>query len=150
VKMVTMCVLASIAAACDPIPPRLSAQESVPRDLVPPGFEPEDCHFEQSDVKHESLESVAKDFQDAARLSADSRPQRSVRCTRNTELIRTTTSCIDADGQVRPREYCSEHGGGDATSVTTSDTVKTQGTSAQLRLRCGGPDGIIRNCNEED
>jgi hypothetical protein len=146
---VVICVLISIAAACGPVPPRKSAQEAVPRNLVPPGFAPEDCHFEQADVKHESVGSSAEDLQDAARLSADSKPQRAVRCTRQTEVIHSITSCIDANGQERPLVYCKEHGGGDATSVATPDMDKIEGTSAQPHLRRGGPNGIIRYCDED-
>ena len=57
---------------------------------------------------------------------------------------------LKVNGQERPDEFSQNHDGGNGTSAGNLNTAKTEGTATQPVLRCGGPNGIIRSCHEED
>jgi hypothetical protein len=136
IRTACICATATAMWALTPVPVRTDSRDEVPKDLVPAGFAPQDCHFDQAREK-EPIASSADDLQAAVRASADSKRQRTVRCARKTEVIHTTIKCTDANGMERPHDYCKEYGG-EVPAVPTQiapETVPHAGTEP----RCEGP-----------
>jgi hypothetical protein len=121
VKMLSMCVLASIAAACGPASPGRVVQEVVPLNLVPAGFEQEECWFEKGPEEN-PLFGSRFGLPGGAGVPPNSM----------LHILEHPVGCRHVRKEQPP------------------PVVEDRNRFIPRQARCGGPDGLIRRCRDDE
>lgn len=117
--MLSVCVLASFAAACGPASPRRVAQELVPLSLVPAGFVQEECWYETG--PEETL-LFSGNFGLPGGAGEPPSPMLHI-----------------LERRIRCRHVRKEQ---------PSPVVEDRNRFLPRQAHCGGPDGLIRRCDD--
>ena len=121
VKIVTVCVLSFTAAGCGPVPSKLPGQETVPLGLVEDGFEQEECWCENVPEENPLF-------------------RRSFGLPGGEEEPPSPVLHI-FEGRVWCRHVRNEQ---------PSPVVEEGKRFLPRQAHCGGPDGLIRRCDDDE
>jgi hypothetical protein len=129
--------------SCGPVPAK---EEVVPKELVPYGYEQSECHYVAKAAEEENHNqggfggTASSAVVDARAMSGEHKTSRPFNCRHSVGV--SEERCFDDNGVDHPMQWCLDR-------KAAREADKPTGSLVSPKVICGGPNGLIRVCDDE-
>jgi hypothetical protein len=148
-KTLVVCVFVLALSACGPMPPKRAVNDDVvPRELVPPGYQQSECHFEKLRREDEPQDSGGLSSMGVGSAVANADQGGQTHVVHPPVICQHTVKdavqiCFDDDGVEHPMQWCLDR-------KAARDAGTPPPASSTPRPLCRNTDGSSRICGWEE